>query len=68
MPKNKGESVGAAEKVNAPRSELPDPEKRAAARLELPIHHKARDESPSPRPGLSWTPCLLRLSAERGSM
>ena len=29
--------------LNAPRSELPDPEKRAATRPELPIHRKARD-------------------------
>ncbi len=58
------ESV-AAENVNAPRSELPDPEKRAAARLELPIHRKTREKLPSLRPGLSWTPCPLRLRAER---
>lgn len=59
------ESV-AAEKVNAPRSVLTDPEKRAAARLELSIHRKTGDESPSLQPWLSWTPCPLRLRVERG--
>jgi len=44
---------GPTGKRNAQRSILPDPEKRAAARLALSIHHKAGDESPSPRPGLS---------------
>jgi hypothetical protein len=59
------ESV-AAEKVNAPRSVLTDPEKRAAARLELSIHRKTGDKSPSLQPWLSWTPCPLWLRVERG--
>ena len=36
--------------------------------LRFPIRHKARDESPSLRPKVSWTPCPRRLIVERGRM
>ena len=50
--------------LNAPRSELPDPEKLNAARSELAIRHPTRDESPALRPELSWTHYRLLLGVE----
>ena len=54
--------------LNAPRSELPVSEKRAAARLESPNRHALRDDSANLpttlRPELSWTHYRLLLTVE----
>ena len=50
--------------LNAPRSELPDPEKRTAAQPELAIDRPAGGESPALRPALSWTHYRLLLGVE----
>jgi len=50
--------------LNAPRSELPDPGKRNAARSELAIRHSARDESPAPAQRLR--PAVRELRGPEG--